>query len=230
VTTGEAPLIDCRGLTKTYRLGGGEVHALRDVSVGIAAGEYVAVTGASGSGKSTFMNLLGALDAPSGGRLSVAGRELGRLDDDGLARFRNRTIGFVFQQFNLLPRTSALENVALPLLYAQVGRKERLQRAHACLERVGLADRASHHPTQLSGGQQQRVAIARALVNEPRILLADEPTGALDTGTSAGIMALFEALNAEGITLVLVTHEPDIAARARRSLVFRDGALIEDRR
>jgi putative ABC transport system ATP-binding protein len=230
MTPPDEPLIRCRNLAKTYRLGGGEVPALRGVSLDIAAGEYVAVTGASGSGKSTFMNLLGALDLPTGGELWVAGRDLAALalGDAELARFRNATIGFVFQQFNLLPRMSAVENTALPLLYACVGRRERLDRSRACLERVGLGDRADHRPTQLSGGQQQRVAIARALVNAPTILLADEPTGALDTRTSGEIMAIFAALNAAGITVILVTHEPEIAALARRRLVFRDGLLIKD--
>lgn len=229
MTPPDEPLIRCRDLAKTYQLGGGEVAALRGVSLDIPAGAYVAVTGASGSGKSTFMNLLGALDLPTGGELRVAGREPATLGDAELARFRNATVGFVFQQFNLLPRMSALENTALPLLYARVGRRERLDRARACLGRVGLGDRAHHQPTRLSGGQQQRVAIARALVNAPAILLADEPTGALDTRTSDEIMAIFAELNAAGITVILVTHEPEIAALARRRLVFRDGLLIEDK-
>jgi len=230
-TAAAPPLISCRDLRKSYRLGGGEVAALRGVSVSIEAGEYVAVTGASGSGKSTFMNLLGALDAASSGELAVAGRALRGLSDGELARFRNATVGFVFQQFNLLPRATALDNVALPLLYAGAGRKRRRELARASLERVGLGSRADSRPSQLSGGQQQRVAIARALVNAPRLLLADEPTGALDTATSGEIMALFEALNRDdGVTIVLVTHEADVAARARRRLRFRDGVLIEDRR
>jgi putative ABC transport system ATP-binding protein len=231
VSTAAPPLISCRDLRKSYRLGGGEVAALRGVSVSIEAGEYVAVTGASGSGKSTFMNLLGALDVASSGELAVADRALRGLPDGELARFRNATVGFVFQQFNLLPRATALDNVALPLLYADPGRERRRELARRSLERVGLGQRADSRPAQLSGGQQQRVAIARALVNAPRLLLADEPTGALDTTTSGEIMDLFEALNREdGVTVVLVTHEPEIAARTRRQLRFRDGVLIEDRR
>ena len=232
MTGAVAPLVACRGLGRTYRAGDGEVAALRAVSLEIEQGAYVAVTGASGSGKSTFLGLLGGLDRPSAGRLAVAGRDLGAMAPDELARFRNATVGFVFQQFNLLARASALENVALPLLYAPaVDAGRRRERALACLARVGLADRAAHRPSQLSGGQQQRVAIARALVNRPRLLLADEPTGALDSATSGEVMALFEALNAqEGATLVVVTHEPDIAARARRRLRFRDGLLVADSR
>jgi putative ABC transport system ATP-binding protein len=221
-------LIDARDVRKTYRMGETEVAALRGITLQVAAGEYVAVMGPSGSGKSTFMNLLGALDVPSGGSLTVDGSDLGTLPPDGLAAFRNRTIGFVFQQFNLLPRTTALENVELPLVYAGIGAAERHRRAQASLERVGLADRLTHHPSQLSGGQQQRVAIARALVNDPRILLADEPTGALDSHTSAEIMAIFGALNRDGITVVVVTHEAEIAACARRRLAFHDGRLAED--
>ena len=227
---GGSSFIACRGLTKTYRIGGGEVRALRDVTLDIAAGEYVAVTGMSGSGKSTFMNLLGALDQPTSGSLSIAGRELSACSSDELAQFRNRTLGFVFQQFNLLARTSALDNVALPLLYARPQAGDRRARARACLDIVGLADRADHHPAQLSGGQQQRVAIARALVNDPKLLLADEPTGALDTATSEEIMEIFERLNRAGITVVVVTHEPQVAARARRRIAFRDGALTGDER
>jgi len=223
-----APLISVRHLVKLYQMGDAEVHAIDDVSLDIEAGEYVAVTGASGSGKSTFMNLLGALDVPTSGTLMIDGRNLGEMSSDELARFRNRTIGFVFQQFNLLRRTSALDNVCLPLLYSHVSHAERIERARHCLERVHLSSRAHHFPSQLSGGQQQRVAIARALVSNPKILLADEPTGALDSHTSEEIMAVFEELNAAGITLIIVTHEPDIAARARRRLVFRDGKLIHD--
>jgi putative ABC transport system ATP-binding protein len=222
--------IACSDLAKTYRIGGGEVRALRGVSLEIQSGDYVAVTGMSGSGKSTFMNLLGALDTPSAGSLRMAGRELSDLSSDELADFRNRTIGFVFQQFNLLARTTALDNVALPLLYARGAKIDRKARARACLDIVGLADRADHHPSQLSGGQQQRVAIARALVNEPKLILADEPTGALDTATSDEIMTIFERLNRSGITVVVVTHEPQIANRARRRLAFRDGSLISDSR
>ena len=223
-----SPQIVARDLVKTYRLGGGEIGALQGVSVEIAQGEYLAVTGASGSGKSTFMNLIGALDKPTSGSLKVEGRELGRLGCDQLARYRNEKVGFVFQTFNLLPRTSALDNVALPLIYSPRGHREARERARACLERVGLADREQHQPSELSGGQQQRVAIARALINDPHILLADEPTGALDSHTTDEIIGLFEALNASGITVIIVTHEPDIARRAHRRLTFRDGQIVED--
>jgi putative ABC transport system ATP-binding protein len=224
-----ADLIRVADLSRTYRLGEVEVAALRGVSLGIGRGECVAVMGPSGSGKSTFMNLLGCLDRPDGGRYFLNGEDVSRLDADQLAAVRNRTLGFVFQNFNLLPRASALENVELPLVYAGVPAAERHRRAVEKLDRVGLAARAGHLPSQLSGGQQQRVAIARALVNEPALILADEPTGALDSRTSVELMALFQDLNAQGITLVLVTHEPDIAAYARRLLVFRDGRLVEDR-
>jgi putative ABC transport system ATP-binding protein len=223
-----SPQIVARDLVKTYRLGGGEIGALQGVSVEIAQGEYLAVTGASGSGKSTFMNLIGALDKPTSGSLKVEGRELGRLGSDQLARYRNEKVGFVFQTFNLLPRTSALDNVALPLIYSPRGHRDARERARACLERVGLADREQHQPSELSGGQQQRVAIARALINDPHILLADEPTGALDSHTTDEIIGLFEALNASGITVIIVTHEPDIARRAHRRLTFRDGQIVED--
>ena len=223
-----APLIVVRNLAKSYELGGYVVHALRGVSLEIGAGEFVAVMGPSGSGKSTFMNLLGCLDTPGGGEYLLAGERVSGLGRDALAAIRNRRIGFVFQNFNLLPRTSALENIALPLLYCGVPAEERNRRAAARLAEVGLAERGHHHPAQLSGGQQQRVAIARALVNDPVLILADEPTGALDTLTSCEVMALLQQLNARGMTVVLVTHERDIAEFAKRVVTFRDGAVVED--
>jgi putative ABC transport system ATP-binding protein len=221
-------LIEAEHLIKAYQLGPQTLLALNDVSVRIAEGEFVAVMGPSGSGKSTFMNVLGCLDRPSSGRYRLAGEDVAGLSPNGLAAIRNRLIGFVFQGFNLLPRTTAAENVELPLLYAGVPAAERRRRALARLAEMGLADRADHLPSQLSGGQQQRVAIARALANDPRLILADEPTGALDTRTSEEVMALFQGCNARGITVVLVTHEADIAAFARRLLRFRDGRLISD--
>jgi putative ABC transport system ATP-binding protein len=216
-------LIETRRLAKAYRMGDTEVQALAGVSVDIDRGEFVAVTGPSGSGKSTFMNLLGCLDRPSAGEYRLGGTAVSDMDGNQLAETRNRHIGFVFQHFNLLPRTSAVENVALPLIYAGIPRKERVAKALRMLERVGLADRAHHHPAQLSGGQQQRVAIARALVTEPLLILADEPTGALDTRTSLAVMALFQERNRPGMTLVLVTHEPDVARFAPRRPGIRAG-------
>jgi putative ABC transport system ATP-binding protein len=221
-------LIATEDLVKDYHLGSRRIHALRKVSVSIEPGEFVAVMGPSGSGKSTFMNLLGCLDTPSAGLYRLDGVDVSRMSRDGLARVRNEKIGFVFQTFNLLPRTSALENVELPLLYRAVPAPGRQVRARAKLAAVGLSEREHHHPAQLSGGQQQRVAIARALINEPVLILADEPTGALDSHTSIELMALFQDLNRAGITLVLVTHEADIARYAGRILVFRDGRLIRD--
>jgi putative ABC transport system ATP-binding protein len=224
------PLIVTRDLMKVYRMEGYAVTALNKVSLEIGSGEFVAVMGPSGSGKSTFMNLLGCLDTPSGGEYALAGEKVSQLSGDALAAIRNQRIGFVFQSFNLLPRTSALENVELPLLYSHMPADQRHKRALARLEQVGIADRAEHHPAQLSGGQQQRVAIARALVNDPVLILADEPTGALDTRTSFEVMGLLQQLNREGMTVVLVTHEHDIADFATRVIGFRDGHVVDDRR
>jgi len=223
------PLIETRSLCKDYQMGGEVIHALKNVSLQIHKGEYVAIMGPSGSGKSTLMNLIGALDVPSSGDLLVDGLNLARQDSDQLAHFRNHTIGFVFQQFNLLARTTALENVKLPLLYSRDTAPVNLtERATEALERVGLADRMDHETTQLSGGQQQRVAIARALVSRPSVILADEPTGALDTKTSIEILDLFQELNDTGITLIVVTHDPEVAEVSRRNLMFRDGEIIDD--
>ncbi|WP_281378691.1 ABC transporter ATP-binding protein [Azospirillum oleiclasticum] len=225
------PLIAVERLTRVYAMGPHRVRALDGVSAEIGRGEFVAVMGPSGSGKSTFMNLLGCLDRPDGGRYRLDGEEVGDLDADALAAVRSRRIGFVFQSFNLLPRLTARANVELPMVYNRaVLRAERASRAEAALIAVGLEERAHHRPSQLSGGQQQRVAIARALVNRPPLLLADEPTGALDSRTTLEIMALFQRLNRTGITVVLVTHEPEVAAFAGRVLLFRDGHLNEDRR
>ncbi len=221
-------LIQTSDLVKEYLVGEQTVAALRGVSVSIEQGEFVAVMGPSGSGKSTFMNLIGCLDNPTRGGYLLAGEKISALSGDALAAIRNKRIGFVFQQFNLLPRTTALDNVELPLLYAGVHAAERHERAKKRLAEVGLADRVDHHPAQLSGGQQQRVAIARALVNNPVLILADEPTGALDSRTSLEVMALLQQLNRDGMTVVIVTHEHDIAAFARRNIHFRDGLVVED--
>ena len=222
------PLLIFRDLTKVYRVGDEEVHALAGVSLDIMEGEYLAVMGPSGSGKSTLMNILGCLDTPSGGRYRLKGREIARLSDDELASIRNKEIGFVFQTFNLLARSDALHNVELPLIYAGMGPKERKARAEEALQQVGLADRMRHKPNELSGGQRQRVAIARALVNQPSILLADEPTGNLDSATSIEIMQLFDELHGQGNTVILVTHENEIAAHADRKVVLRDGKVVSD--
>ena len=223
-------LIRTRELVKVYRMGDTQIRALDQVSVDVARGEFVAVMGPSGSGKSTFMNMVGCLDRPTSGQYLLDQKDVSKLAADELAAVRNRSIGFVFQQFNLLARTPAVENVELPLVYAGVDKKKRTEKAMAMLERVGLGERAHHHPAQLSGGQQQRVAIARALVTEPLLILADEPTGALDSKTSLEIMALLQALNRQGMTVVLVTHETDIARYAGRILVFRDGRVVQDER
>jgi putative ABC transport system ATP-binding protein len=221
--------IQLRDVAKVYRIGNIEVHALRGVCMDIARGELLAIMGPSGSGKSTLMNLVGCLDIPSSGSYLLDGQEVGRLREESLARVRSRQIGFVFQQFNLLARTPAVEQVELPMIYSGASPTDRRRRALAALEAVGLADRARHRPTELSGGQQQRVAIARALVNEPSIILADEPTGALDTRTSLEVMAIFQRLNRErGMTVIFVTHEPDIAYHTRRIVHIRDGLIQSD--
>jgi putative ABC transport system ATP-binding protein len=224
-----APLIRVRDLVKVYGEGESRVEALRGVDLEMRGGEMVAAMGASGSGKSTLMNILGCLDRPTRGTYELAGQDVSRFSRDALAQIRNSRIGFVFQSFNLLSRTSAIENVELPMLYSSVTGREMQRRAVRALERVGLADRAHHKPNQLSGGQQQRVAIARALVNEPPLLLADEPTGNLDTQTSHEVMLVFQELNRAGMTILLITHETDIAQYAKRILVLRDGLIVEDR-
>ena len=221
-------VIQIRDLTRVYEMGAETVHALRGISLGIRRNEYVAIMGPSGSGKSTLMNLIGCLDTPTTGEYWLNGQEVSRMGDDALARVRNREIGFVFQTFNLLPRASALQNVELPLVYGGVSAKERRRRATEALDRVGLEDRMDHRPNELSGGQRQRVAIARALVNRPAILLADEPTGNLDSATSEEIMRVFEALHRQGQTVIMVTHEADIAAHAERVVVLRDGRVASD--
>ena len=222
------PVIQVRELRKTYALDGIEVQALRGIDLTVQPGEFVAIMGPSGSGKSTLMNILGCLDVPDSGSYRLQGRDITHLDPDALAELRNREIGFVFQNFNLLARTSALENVETPLIYAGVGREERHRRATEALQRMGLGERLASQPSQLSGGQQQRVAIARALVTKPTLLLADEPTGNLDTATSADIMAVLDTLNRdEGVTILLITHEHEVADHAQRTLVVRDGQLLE---
>lgn len=222
-------LIDAKGLAKSYRMGQEVIRALVSVDIQVRKGEYVAFMGPSGSGKSTLMNIVGALDTPSGGQYVLNGNDVSKMSESDLATVRNKEIGFVFQTFNLLPRYSALENVALPLVYAGFSKSERLARAKKALEDVGLGNRADHKPNELSGGQRQRVAIARALVNDPSIILADEPTGNLDTKTSYDIMALFKDLNEKGNTIIMVTHEEDIAAFAKRIIRLRDGVIESDR-
>lgn len=222
------PLLEARNLVKQFELGGEVVRAVDDVSMAIARGEFVAIMGASGSGKSTFMNMIGCLDTPTSGQLLVDGTDVASLSGDALAEIRNRKIGFVFQQFNLLARTSAVDNVAVPLIYAGLARAERRARAIAQLTELGLGERLENSPAKLSGGQQQRVAIARALVTSPLMLLADEPTGALDSKTSHDIMSIFQQLNERGITVIVVTHEADIAAYAKRRVMFSDGHVVED--
>src|SRR5262252_4904778 len=224
-----ASVIEIKDLVKDYKLGEVPVHVLKGISLEIERGDFVAIMGPSGSGKSTLMNILGCLDKPTTGIYKLDGIGVGALDRDRLAEIRNRKIGFVFQQFNLLARTSAAENVELPLMYTDTPAAERRARALKALHAVGLAGREEHHPSQLSGGQQQRVAIARALVNDPEILLADEPTGNLDSRTSVEIMGIFQTLNDRGITIVMVTHEPDIAAYAKRNIFMRDGLVLDDR-
>jgi putative ABC transport system ATP-binding protein len=219
------PIIHLENVSRVYDLGKVVVPALVDVDLSIAQGEFVAIIGPSGSGKSTMMNILGCLDRPTGGRYVLDGTPIDELDDNGLAALRSRSIGFVFQSYNLLPRTSALENVATPLAYQGIGRQERLARAKAALDRLGLGDRLHHQPTELSGGQQQRVGIARALVTEPALLLADEPTGNLDSRSGAEVIELFHQLHASGRTIVLITHDPDVAAAADRQIHIRDGRI-----
>ncbi len=229
-TNSGTPLISCRGLTKIYKMGQSEVRALDGVDLDIFEGEFVAIIGSSGSGKSTLMNMLGALDQPTTGSVTINGEDVGKMKSKNLAQFRNKTIGFIFQQFQLLPKKSALKNVALPLQYRKPKVKDAAEKATHSLELVGLGDRAGHRPTELSGGQQQRVAIARALAGSPKVLLADEPTGALDSKTSTDIMGLMQNLNTQGITIIVITHEHEVAAYAERVIEFKDGRIISDKR
>ena len=222
-------MIDLANISKSYLMGEHRVHALAGIDLTIGQGEFVAIQGSSGSGKSTLLNILGILDTPDSGHYTLDGHSIDNLSDSDAARYRNRFIGFVFQSFNLIHHKSALDNIALPLYYQRTSRKKRNRIAMEYLQRVGLAERADHKPSELSGGQSQRVAIARALITQPALLLADEPTGALDTQTSEQIMQLFKQVNAEGMTVVLVTHEPDIAAQAHRSIILRDGDIVADR-
>lgn len=229
ISSSNGKLIEINHITKNYQLGEVVVHALRGVSLEVHKGEFVAIMGASGSGKSTFMNIVGCLDKPTDGIYSLSGIDVSKLTRDDLAVIRNSRVGFVFQGFNLLSRTSAIENVELPLLYSSITAKSRRERAIEALKKVGLGDRIHHYPNQLSGGQQQRVAVARALVNDPAIVLADEPTGNLDSRTSVEVMDILQKLNDDGITIILVTHEPDIARFAKRHILFRDGRIKSDR-
>jgi putative ABC transport system ATP-binding protein len=224
------PLISLQRVSRVYQMGHVDVPALDDVSLDIVPGEFVAIVGPSGSGKSTMMHILGCLDRPTAGAYMLAGTPVAALDDDGLARLRSRTIGFVFQSYNLLPRTTALDNVATPLLYQGIGRAERSRRAQEALERLGLGDRVTHEPTELSGGQQQRVAVARALVTEPALILADEPTGNLDSRSGADVLGVFRELHRSGRTIILITHDADVAAAADRQIHLRDGRIVADER
>jgi putative ABC transport system ATP-binding protein len=225
--TAPQPIVALDRISRTYAMDGIQVNALRDVSLAVGQGEFLAIVGPSGSGKSTMMNIIGCLDRPTGGVYRLAGTPVAELSDDGLARLRSRTIGFVFQSYNLLPRTTALENVATPLLYQGIGRRERTRRATAALERLGLGDRLHHEPSQLSGGQQQRVAVARAIVTDPALILADEPTGNLDTASGRDVLAVLRELHATGRTIVLITHDAEVAASASRQVHLRDGQLTD---
>ena len=222
-------MIEMRNITKTYEMGTQAVHALRGIDLRIEEGEFLAIMGPSGSGKSTLMNIIGCLDTPTGGSYSLDDVDVSQMSDDDLARIRNRRVGFVFQQYNLLPRTAAVKQVALPLMYAGVGRRERIRRAQEALQAVGLGDRMDHRPDELSGGQQQRAAIARALVTQPSIILADEPTGNLDTSSGEEILEIFKELNAQNITVIFVTHDPEVAEYAKRTVLLRDGLIESDK-